>query len=74
VKDSAQIKREKYEEFLKKVPILKNMDNYERSKLADGIREQWFKQGDYVITEGQQGDVFYIVMSGTAIATKAMPG
>jgi cAMP-dependent protein kinase regulator len=74
VKDSAQNKREKYEEFLKKVPILKNMDQYERNKLADGIKEQWFKDGDYVITEGQAGEVFYIVMSGTAIATKRMPG
>ena len=26
VKDSAQLKRDKYEEFLKVVPILKNMD------------------------------------------------
>jgi cAMP-dependent protein kinase regulator len=42
VKDSAQTKREKYEEFLKQVSILKNMDAYERSKLADAINEKWF--------------------------------
>lgn len=52
VKDSAQQKREKYEEFLKKVSILENMDGYERSKLSDAIQEQWFNEGDYVITEG----------------------
>lgn len=74
VKDSAQHKREKYEEFLKKVPILKNMEQYERNKLADAIKEQWFKEGEYVITEGQAGEVFYIVMAGTAVATKRMPG
>jgi cAMP-dependent protein kinase regulator len=39
VKDSAQQKREKYEEFLKKVSILENMDGYERSKLSDAIQE-----------------------------------
>ena len=39
VKDSAQLKREKYEEFLKEVSILKNMDSYERNKLADAIKE-----------------------------------
>jgi cAMP-dependent protein kinase regulator len=42
VKDSAQNKREKYEEFLKKVSILENMDAYERNKLADAIHEKWF--------------------------------
>ena len=39
VKDSAQLKREKFEEFLKEVSILKNMDSYERNKLADAIKE-----------------------------------
>ena len=31
VKDSAQLKRDKYEEFLKDVPILQNIDAYERN-------------------------------------------
>lgn len=42
VKESAQMKRDKYEEFLKGVPILSSMDSYERNKLADSIKEQWF--------------------------------
>ena len=75
VKDSAQQKREKYEEFLKKVSILENMDAYERSKLSDAIQEQWYNEGDYIITEGQQGDIFYLIMSGKAYATKTLePG
>lgn len=75
VKDSAQKKREKYEEFLKDVAILKNMDSYERNKLADAIKEQWYKTGEYVIVEGSQGDVFYLIMSGKAKATKTLsPG
>lgn len=75
VKDSAQKKRDKYEEFLLKVTILKNMDSYERNKLADAIKESWYKKGDYVITEGSQGDVFFLIMSGKAIATKTiLPG
>ena len=75
VKDSAQRKREKYEEFLKNVSILENMEAYERSKLSDAIQEQWYEDGDYVITEGQQGDIFYLIMSGKAIATKTLePG
>ena len=75
VKDSAQHKREKYEEFLQHVSILQNMDSYERSKLSDAIVEKWFEEGEYVIREGEQGDIFYLIMSGQAVATKTLePG
>ena len=75
MKDSAQQKREKYEEFLKNVSILENMEAYERSKLADAIVEKWYEEGEYVITEGQEGEVFYLIMSGKARATKTLePG
>ena len=75
VKDSAQQKREKYEEFLTQVSILQNMEAYERSKLADAIQEKWYEVGDYVITEGQEGDSFFMIMSGKAHATKTLePG
>lgn len=51
------------------------MDNYERNKLADAIKESWYKQDDYVIKEGTEGDIFYLIMSGKAIATKTLtPG
>lgn len=43
VKDAAAKKRDKYEEFLKGVKILQTMDAYERSKLADAIKEEWYK-------------------------------
>jgi len=43
VKDAAARKREKYEDFLKSVPILANMDHYERSKLADAIKEEKYE-------------------------------
>ena len=55
--------------------ILKEMDAYERNKLADALKEAWFKKGDYVIREGDQGEIFYLIMSGKAIATKVLkPG
>lgn len=44
-------KREKYEDFLKSVKVLQNMDHYERSKLADAIKEEKYNPGDYVIKE-----------------------
>ena len=53
VKDAAQKKREKYEKFLSTVPILQNMDHYERSKLADAIKEKKFAAGTQIIKQGE---------------------
>jgi len=70
VKDAASKKREKYEQFLGKVKILETMEPYERSKLADSFNEVAFKEGEEIIKEGEEGNTFYIVESGEAIATK----
>ena len=52
VKDASQNKRNKYEEFFSTVPILANMDKYERSKIADAIKEVKFGAGDTIIKQG----------------------
>ena len=72
VKDSAQRKREKYEEFLAKVPILATMEPYERTKLADAFNEVRVKNGDKIITEGEAGNELFLLQEGTAIATKTI--
>ncbi len=75
VKDAAAQKREKYEEFLKDVKILASVEPYERSKLADALKEEDFETGQYVIREGDEGNIFYLVMKGQAVATKTLePG
>ena len=48
------------------------MDEYERSKLADAIQEHWYQPDEYVIREGEEGNAFYLIMSGEAIATKTI--
>lgn len=72
VKDAAQARRAKYEDFLQSVPILQSMDHYERSKIADSIKEHSFAAGKTVITEGEEGNVFFLIISGEAIATKTL--
>jgi cAMP-dependent protein kinase regulator len=75
VKEAAQRKREKYEDFLKSVEILSTVEPYELSQIADALRSSTFNAGDYIIREGEMGDVFYIVEEGEAIATKTFePG
>ena len=74
VKDAAQNKRDKYEDFLSSVPILQSMDHYERSKIADAIKEKSYAADSTIITQGDPGDDFYIVIAGQAFATLAMNG
>ena len=51
------------------------MDAYERSKLADAFKEEHYGPDEFVIKEGGDGNVFYLIMSGEAIATKTFePG
>ena len=76
MKDAAQTKRNKYEDFLGSVPVLQSLDHYERSKIADVIKEQNFAANDQIITEGdtQNCNWFYLIISGEAVATKSFDG
>ena len=75
VKVAAQKKREKYENFLKKVEILSTIEPYELMQISDALKTATFKKGDYIIKEGEMGDVFYILEEGKCEATKTLePG
>jgi len=52
VKEASQKKRQQYEDFLQTVPILQNMDHYERSKLADAVKEKKVQAGEKIINQG----------------------
>ena len=44
-------------------------------QISDALKVAYFNQGDYVIREGEIGDVFYIIEEGEAVATKTVePG
>lgn len=51
VKDAAMKKRQRYEDFLLKVELLQSMDPYERIKIADALKPEAFKQGDYLMKQ-----------------------
>ena len=70
VKNAAMQKRERYESTLKKVELLKTIDPYELGQICDALKTQNFKKGDYIIKQGDRGDVFYILDEGSAHAEK----
>ncbi len=72
VKDSAQKKRNNYIDFLKSVDILSTIDEYEKLQISDALKVAYFNKNDYVIREGEMGDVFYIIEEGEAVATKTI--
>lgn len=70
VKSAAIKKRETYEQFLKKVEILSELESYERAKICDCLITEKFNKGEYVIREAEEGDRFYFIQKGTADALK----
>lgn len=75
VKVAAQNKRNQYKNFLKSVEILSALDDYELEQISDALKSANFNKDDFIIREGETGDVFYILEEGEAIATKTFePG
>ena len=70
VKNAAITKREKYENTLKKVEILKSIDPYELGQICDALKTKIFKKGELIIKQGDKGDVFFILDEGQAHAEK----
>lgn len=68
VKDAAVRKKEKYEEFLKKVDLLKTMDDYERSQISDAFKDCKYDAGATIIKEGDEGRDLFFLVTGEAFA------
>jgi len=69
---SSHKKRKLYESFLKTVPILSSLQPAELVKLADALEPQQFEEDDNIITEGERGDTFYIIVEGEAVVYKTV--
>jgi len=71
---SAIEKRNKYMSFLRDVPILSQLTEFEMMTIADALHEEYFETGDILFQEGEIGDRFYIVESGSVVCTKESAG
>ncbi|XP_059099350.1 cAMP-dependent protein kinase type I regulatory subunit-like isoform X1 [Tigriopus californicus] len=63
-------KRKMYEEFLSKVSILENLDKWERLTVADSLESVSFENSEVVVTQGEPGNDFFIIVEGTAVVTQ----
>jgi cAMP-dependent protein kinase regulator len=70
VRDAASKRREKYTEFLKKIPILETMEEYERNQMCDALQNESHAEGDVIIRQGDPGEKFYILEEGQCVAKK----
>ncbi len=53
-------------EFLRKVPLFHTLDETFLEYISNSTRRLPFRKGDYLIHQGDEGDSFYILLSGRA--------
>lgn len=68
--ENTSLKRKMYESFLAEVPLLKSLESYERHKIADALESVYFQDKEQVMKQGDIGDQFYLIESGTAVFYK----
>eukprot|EP00040_Diaphanoeca_grandis_P039870 m.260408 g.260408 ORF g.260408 m.260408 type:complete len:306 (-) comp39835_c0_seq1:274-1191(-) len=62
-------KRKLYEDVLAKVSMLSSCEFYERSQVADALESIVFEDGAKILTQGDPGDDFFIIVQGDVKVT-----
>jgi len=65
---SAQTQYSLYEGWLQEVDILKSLNHFELSRLAEIMEPECFEDGEVIIKQGDPGEMFYILEEGTCAA------
>lgn len=56
-----------YEEFLRSTELIGTLHDSEIAKVSEALEEKYFKDGENVVTQGEQGDAFYILKAGKCV-------
>ncbi|XP_023938970.1 cGMP-dependent protein kinase, isozyme 2 forms cD5/T2 isoform X1 [Bicyclus anynana] len=67
------IRQAEYTDFLKSVPIFKNLPEDTLIKISDVLEETHYQNGDYIIRQGARGDTFFIISKGQVKVTQKLP-
>ncbi|KAH7639908.1 cgmp-dependent protein kinase 1-like [Dermatophagoides farinae] len=57
-------------QFLKKVPLLQNLNDEKITKITDAVEVDYYPRGEYICRQGCFGDSFYIISKGSVRVTK----
>eukprot|EP01043_Picozoa_sp_COSAG02_P028880 COSAG02_NODE_1772_length_10984_cov_8.166651_8_plen_167_part_00 len=60
--------------ILKSVPLFRTLGNADLQNLAESLVRIQFEASDVVITEGEAGDVMFVVQSGHLVASTELKG
>ncbi|XP_055920501.1 cGMP-dependent protein kinase, isozyme 2 forms cD4/T1/T3A/T3B isoform X1 [Eupeodes corollae] len=63
------IRQAEYTDFLKSVPIFKNLPEDTLIKISDVLEETYYQMGDYIVRQGARGDTFFIISKGQVRVT-----
>lgn len=74
VKEAVIKNREVFSIFLSKITLLDTLTIVEKDKICDCLKIEKFKKGDYIIKQGDKGEVFYFIKEGKCQATKNLNG
>jgi|EP00670_Eutreptiella_braarudii_P005213 CRP-like cAMP-binding protein/septum formation inhibitor MinC len=58
-------RRKTYTEILSRIPITQHLSSYEKLQIADALDTATFEPGQKVISQGEQGDVMYMILEGS---------
>jgi len=70
IMQAAISKRSQYKEFLQRVKILQQLDEYEILTISDCLVERTYADGDVIVKQGEPGNTFYIIKEGTAVCSQ----
>lgn len=56
---------------LRAVPLMAEMEPAQLAQIADELEPQTFQPGEMIIRQGDEGNTFYVVESGSAVITDA---
>ncbi|XP_060656413.1 cGMP-dependent protein kinase, isozyme 2 forms cD5/T2 [Drosophila nasuta] len=63
------IRQAEYTDFLKSVPIFKDLPEDTLIKISDVLEETHYQRGDYIVRQGARGDTFFIISKGKVRVT-----
>jgi CRP-like cAMP-binding protein len=64
----------RFQRELQRVPLLAELDPYERALLAKQCARVTFEAGSNIMRQGDKADKFYILLHGSAVAIKREVG